>query len=341
MSTARRVVRVSMWIGAGVLWALTALGLRFALGLPAGAEILLVLPLPIGIAALPRHRRRIWLAAAAVAVLTFVLIMAQQPRNDRDWWPELAQLASVEMGTGSQVALGNVRAFEWRTRNDYDVHWRERVIDLDEVRTVDLLIQPFAGLGLFAHAMLSFGFEDGYHLLLSVEARKEKHEVYGLLPGLFRQYELAYILADESDMLALRAGVDGSEIYLFPARGSSADARALLVDILQTIDRLEREPVFYNSLRSNCTTVLLDHADRVSRQNRYTYQVLFPGLAGEWMDRFGLLATDLPYGEVRERFAIGARIREHLGAPDFSQRIRAGLPINRGHSDKPRSIADW
>lgn len=324
------VVQALGWACAGLLWLATALGARYAFGLPAGAEIAIALALPVALLLLPRHRRRIGLVAAALALSVLVLLGLQRPSLDRDWWPETARIVTVEPDPdGSRVQLRNVRSFTWRTREDHDAVWRERVLDLDQVRTVDLLIEPSPNLGLVAHAMLSFGFEDGYHLLLSVEARKEKDETYGVLPGLYRQFELIYILADESDMLALRGGVLGSEIYLFPANSQPDEVRALLTDILQTVNRLEREPAFYNSLRSNCTTVLLDHADRLSGQNRYTYQVLFPGLAGEWMDRFGLLATDLPYAEARERFAIGAAIREHLGTANFSQRIREGLPMNR------------
>ena len=126
-----------------------------------------------------------WIGAAAVAlvVLTIVLIAAQRPRHDRDWRPEVARLASVEFGPGSEVTLGNIRAFEWRTREDYDAVWREQVLYLDEVRTVDLLIEPFARTGLLAHAMLSFGFEDGYHLLLSLRRARKKTRSMGSCPA--------------------------------------------------------------------------------------------------------------------------------------------------------------
>ena len=47
-------------------------------------------------------------------------------------------------------------------------------------------------------------FDDGRHLAVSIETRKERGEVYSALRGFFRQYELYYVVADERDVVRLR-----------------------------------------------------------------------------------------------------------------------------------------
>ena len=46
--------------------------------------------------------------------------------------------------------------------------------------------------------MVSFGFAGGDYLCFSIETRKEKGEDYSAVKGLFRQFELIYIVADEA-----------------------------------------------------------------------------------------------------------------------------------------------
>ena len=52
--------------------------------------------------------------------------------------------------------------------------------------------------------MLSFGFEDGTYLAVSVEVRLEEDESYSPVGGLMRQFEIMYVVADERDVIRLR-----------------------------------------------------------------------------------------------------------------------------------------
>jgi hypothetical protein len=71
-----------------------------------------------------------------------------------------------------------------------------------------------------AHTMMSFEFEGGDCLCFSIEARKEKGEGYSAVKGLFRQFELVYIAADERDLIRLRTNYrQGEEAYLFRLNG--------------------------------------------------------------------------------------------------------------------------
>ena len=50
--------------------------------------------------------------------------------------------------------------------------------DLAQLETVDFLVVPFNNAPSLAHTMLSFGFRNGQHLGVSVEARLEEGESY-------------------------------------------------------------------------------------------------------------------------------------------------------------------
>ena len=50
-----------------------------------------------------------------------------------------------------------------------------------------------------AHTMVSFGFSGSDYICFSIETRKEKGEGYSAIKGLFRQFELVYVAADERD----------------------------------------------------------------------------------------------------------------------------------------------
>jgi hypothetical protein len=63
---------------------------------------------------------------------------------------------------------------------------------------------PFNDNRALAHTMLSFGFEDGDYLGVSVEVRLEKGETYRPTLGLFGQFELIYVIADERDLIRVR-----------------------------------------------------------------------------------------------------------------------------------------
>ena len=83
----------------------------------------------------------------------------------------------MENFDGDQVTIHNVRNFRYRSEEDFDETWETRVYDLSTIRSLDLYFS-YWGPRDIAHTMLSFGFENGDYLALSVETRKEVGEAY-------------------------------------------------------------------------------------------------------------------------------------------------------------------
>ena len=160
-------------------------------------------------------------------------------------------------------------------------------------------------------------------MVISVEVRREKGEEFGILPGLYGQFELMYQVLDERDALTLRALDPNSHLYIYPVDATPAFIRDLFVDMLEEANSLSEKPRFYHSLRANCTTKLFDHMNRViDKPLKYRKEVLFPSMAGKLLDEMGWLKSDLPYAEAKEKARAAERVREHADAPDFSKKIR-------------------
>ncbi len=94
--------------------------------------------------------------------------------NDRQWQPDVARVVSVDIN-GDIATIHNIRDFRYRSETDYDESWETRTYDLSTLSTVDLCFS-YWGPRDIAHTMLSFGFENGDYLVVSVEARKEVGE---------------------------------------------------------------------------------------------------------------------------------------------------------------------
>ncbi len=166
-----------------------------------------------------------WLSLLPWALGTVAILAwwaAIEPRNDRDWVVEVSRLPRVEI-EGDIVTLHNVRNFTYRSESDFDPRWEVRKLDLRQLDSLDLIAVYWMGDAI-AHTMLSFGFA-GEQVAISIEIRKERGESYSTIAGFFRQYELAYVVADERDLIGLRTTYrqSGEDVYLYRVEAPQAN----------------------------------------------------------------------------------------------------------------------
>ena len=246
------------------------------------------------------------------------------PSNDRPWQPDVAVLAYADIA-GNQVTVHNIRNCDYRTETDFDVRHYDRAYDLDKLRTADLYM-VYWGSPNIAHTMMSFGFEGGDYLCFSIEARKAKGQGYSAVKGLFRQFELVYIAADERDVIGLRTDHrQGEEVYLFRLNGSPQQVRVFLLDYLRRMNSLRQQPEWYSALTHNCTTSIRTQRAAADRAP-WDWRMLANGRGDELLYERGMIATNLPLVELKERCHINARARAVGPAADFSRLIRQGVP---------------
>jgi hypothetical protein len=174
--------------------------------------------------------------------------------------------------------------------------------------------------------MVSFGFDGGDYVCMSIETRKVKGQSYSAVKGFFRQFELTYIISDERDLVRLRTNYrQGEEVYLYRARMTPGQCRTLFLDYLRRANELHERAEWYNALTDNCTIAIRTQRDAADRAP-WNWRMLLNGHLDELLYERGLIATNLPFAELKQRCHINAKARLADQSPDFSRLIRQGVP---------------
>jgi len=135
------------------------------------------------------------------------------------------------------------------------------------------------------------------------------------------------ILCDLPGHVVGHARTEGLDHLVDDGRPGGRGQRGLhVLDYMRDINELREHPRFYNTLTTNCTTMTLAHAAANPGHIPYSWKVLFSGYAPEYVYERGRLDRSLPYEELKRRAHINAAAHAADQAPDFSRRIRAGLP---------------
>jgi Domain of unknown function (DUF4105) len=326
-----RGARLATWVlaalvtGLAVIWGALALYFSAPGSATARAVVGVVFVVAMGtLIVWVRPRRLGWPLAGALFAAVLVWWLLIPARNDRDWQPDLAQLAWAEV-QGDTVTVHNVRNTVYRSDTDFDVHYEDRTYRLSDVRSLDFLLSHWGAPGI-AHTILSFGFADGRYLAVSIEGRKEKGEGYSAIKGLFKQYELIFVVADERDLIGVRTNVRGEHVYLYRLRTPPSAVRELFLRYIAELNRLREQPEWYNAITQNCTTAIRGLTAPVATRSWRGWKIYLNGYLDELAYEIGAVDPTLPFAELHARSLIDDRARGAAGAPDFSRRIREGLP---------------
>jgi hypothetical protein len=82
-----------------------------------------------------------FLIAFAIVLVWWLRI---EPRNDRDWQPEVAVLPYAEIN-GDLVTIHNIRNFDYRSETDFTPRYYDKTFDLRRLDTVDLIASYWMG----------------------------------------------------------------------------------------------------------------------------------------------------------------------------------------------------
>ena len=261
----------------------------------------------------------------------FALVLAWwltlKPSNDGNWQPDVAQTAWAEIN-GDEFTFHNVRNCDYRTQTDYTPHWETRTVRLSQITGIDLAID-YWGSPWIAHPIVSFQFADTPPLCFSIETRKTVGQSYSTIGGLYRQFTLIYIVADERDVIRLRTNYRNEDIYLYHTTVSLDRARERFLEYVRSLNALRTQPRWYNAITTNCTTSIRSQHPSKERIP-WDWRILLNGKGDELLYEDGALVTGgLPFAELKARSLINDRAKSANVSSDFSQLIRVGLPLPR------------
>lgn len=269
--------------------------------------------------------------AMGVVGLGFVAVLAWwltiKPNGDQSWQADVARRARAEI-KGDEVTLHDVRNCDYRTETDYTPRWETRVVHLSKLTGVDLAI-TYWGSPWIAHPIASFQFSDSPPLAFSIETRKAVGQSYSVIAGLYRQYELIYIPADERDVIRLRTNYrKGEDVFLYRTSITAEHGRALFLAYLDRLNRLQERPEFYHQITDNCTTNI--RVANIEAQHGkvppWNWRMLLNGKSDELLYERGVIDRSLPFAALKERSLINKKAQAADASADFSQLIREGLP---------------
>jgi hypothetical protein len=277
-----------------------------------------------GVLLLVRPRRRafvIFFAGFTVVLLWWLFL---PPSNERDWQPDVAVLPYATINA-DEVTIHNIRNCDFQSETDYTVRHYDKTFNLSTLQSVDLFL-VYWGSPNIAHTMLSFGFEGDDYVCFSMETRKSKGETYSAIKGFFKQYELTYVVADERDLVRVRTNYRNEDVYLYRLKVLPETAKMVFLDYLREVNRLKDRPEWYNALTSNCTTNIRGHTAPYNPNAKFDWRILINGYIDEFIYEQGVLDQSLPLAELKALSYINARGQAADQDPDFSKRIREGLP---------------
>lgn len=244
------------------------------------------------------------------------------PSNDLDWQTQFQQLPSVSI-EADNIHIQHLRDFRY-TANDkiHAANYRQGHYQFTQLKQLWYGISHFGPMGL-AHVFVSFEFNDGQFLVVSVEARlRTIDESYHPLHGLFRQYQKTIVLATEQDVIGLRSHIRKEKLYLYPLQLSIEQQQQLLRNYLNMAQSLQHTPTFYNTLSDNCMTGLLIATTTFNHWWQWLdYRVIFPGYSDRLAYQKALLTQQPSLAAAQTHYRVDGNIGS-VDDPHFSRVIR-------------------
>lgn len=270
---------------------------------------------------------------AGVAVIFLVALVTGwwfliPPSNDRDWQTDVSRTPWAEVN-GDLVTIHDVRNFDYRPDDptgEKTPRWETRTVRLSQLTGIAAFLN-FWGVSWMAHPILSFEFSNSRPLAISIETRKEKGEEYSALGGLYRRFELVYVVADERDVVRVRSNYRvGEDVYLYRLAMPKEEIRERFLEYIRSMNALHEHPRWYNAITANCTTSIRSQRS-IAARNPLDLRILMNGKIDEMFYQRGLLVTDgLPFPELKQRALVNDVAKQADQDAGFSRRIRSGRP---------------
>lgn len=323
----RALALAVVWVAVGlfVLWTVGAIYFDVRI---ASLRIPLALVYVAGIVTILVMLRGSWRAALLCVISCFCVLLwwlTLKPTNSAPWQSDVDRTAWVQMD-GDRLTIHNLRNCDYQTELDYSNCWSDRTVYLSQLRAADFFLTNW-GLSFASHPIVSFQFGENDHIAFSIEARYRPGQEYSTIHGLYRQFGLIFVVADESDLIRLRTNYrKDEEVYLYRLNTDPKTARAMFLTYVDYVNRLKDHPEWYNELTRNCTTTLQGPlAAAVGSHKGWTYQYILNGSLDELLyDRGRLVTGGLPFPELKQREHINAVAHTVKDPRDYSAVIRAG-----------------
>ncbi len=221
----------------------------------------------------------------------YMLVGTKAPQANLVWDDAASRNVTTSV-TEDTLTLYDVRDWTYASGTILQKEWLpEMTVNTNELVGVWFLLEPFSEWQAVGHTYLTFEFKDGNNLSFSVEARRESHEDYSALKGMFKNYELSYTWGTERDLLTRRLLYLQHPLRMYPLVLPPDAQKQLLLSLAEQTNILKEKPRFYNTLTANCTSILATEVNR-TYPNSIPYHISWnlPGYSDEFLMKEGHIA---------------------------------------------------
>ncbi|MFG1379032.1 DUF4105 domain-containing protein [Xanthobacter autotrophicus] len=344
-----RAIRRALGVVAGV--AVVAAGLCLGLAIhywiawPAAVRQAGSFAFPLAVIALwfaPGLGRRARRAVALAGIATLCMAFFSTEPIEQDW-VALQQHNPTAVIDGDRVTIRNFRDALHQPGEASVPRWTTATFDLSTLTGADLIIQPFGSMKALAHVMLSFGFADGRHVVVSIEARQAKGVSFDAVAGFFRRDPIYPEIGSERDLIWNRlARTPPDEVQIFPIHRDAAAIRLYFERILAFINRVDARPIFYSTLRESCMTTLMNLApESFAEVPWHDIRRWIPGYSLSLFQQLGLVDDGMSPEEMARAHGLRDGVRSPEEFPSdaaWSGYLRAKLPVSAAGAVRPLNV---
>jgi hypothetical protein len=141
-----------LWVIMFLVWAWSCGAYRYLVGVPGFVILPIMIIVPICVIRSLKWRKTILVIAGILFVVVLVRLLLERPTWDRDWIDSCRKPPVVRLLKDKEIVeIENVREFKWRSVDDYDEAWVKHSYYLDQLDSLDLVIEPLGDSKLFAH----------------------------------------------------------------------------------------------------------------------------------------------------------------------------------------------
>ena len=270
--------------------------------------------------------KRVYAVTAFTALMAVIGVWWSTivPTENGNWSPEVARQVTGEIN-GDILTLTDVREFKWRSKADYTVGWGTRQYDLSTLKSLDMFLSYWAGPEM-AHLIFSFGFEDGRYLAWSVEVRRQIGGGFSPLADFFKSNTLSIVASEESDVIGVRTNFRGENVFIYRLNTDSKNIRKLLEEYVVDANELARQPEFFNTLTTNCTTTVYRMMIAVGATTPLNWRLVVNGYLPQYAYQQGVLDKNFTVEELHSLGQIDTRAKAVGLNGRYSAAIRVGVP---------------
>jgi hypothetical protein len=130
----------------------------------------------------------------------------------------------------------------------------------------------------------------------------------------------------ERDFTGRRIYKDNADVYMYPLNIEKESGRKLFLELAKSTEELRNNPQFYNTLTSNCTNNLANHANSVKAGSiPLHYAQYFPGYSDSLLYDLEYIPTDQSLRDIRSKYYITEIVKEIYTNDKFSEMLRSAI----------------